>query len=83
MAGLRSYWVGLVLAGAAVLFAFDPLPPSVPVGEVRPVPAWATDPTPVRRPTLRPEYSVAGYEYQCSDCHRIIPSPRETLRPLT
>lgn len=83
MKGLSRYWVVLALVGAAVVFALDPLPPRIPLAEARRVGSWATDPTPVRQPTLRPEYVVGGYRYACSDCHRIIPSPRETLRVLT
>ena len=48
-----------------------------------PVPAWATDTTPVRQPRLRPEYTAGVFQYRCSDCHRIIPSPAETDRTLT
>jgi DNA-directed RNA polymerase subunit RPC12/RpoP len=59
------------------------LPFSSPASDALPVPAWATDPTPVRRPKLQPEYTVAVFTYRCSECHRIIPSPAETDRLLT
>jgi hypothetical protein len=55
----------------------DPTPPPTVV------PAWATDTTPVRRPTLKPEIKLAGYTYTCSDCHRLFESPLETTRSLT
>lgn len=79
----QKFWVPMVFAVAAVVVAFDPLPPRLPIPPALDVPRWATDPTPVRQPHLAPRYQVAGFEYQCMDCHRIIPSPSETLRPLT
>ena len=47
------------------------------------LPAGAADPTPVRQPTLRPQIQLAGFTYQCSDCHRLFESPAETTRSLT
>jgi len=83
MKGPLQFWVPLAfLAGAAVLVV-DPLPPRLPVAPPTAVPAWATDPAPVRQPKFRPTYQVAGYTYTCMDCHRIIPSPAETFRRLT
>jgi hypothetical protein len=76
-------WVPLVFAAAAVVLSLDPLPPTIPLTPAARVPAWATDPTPVRQPKLKPEYQTATYTYQCLECHRIIPSPQETLRQLT
>jgi hypothetical protein len=63
--------------------ALQPFPFTSPVSAARDVPAWATDTTPVRQPSLRAEYQVAVFTYRCSDCHRIIPSPVETNRTLT
>lgn len=83
MRGLLRLWMPLAfLACAAVLF-FDPIPFISPVVARVPAPAWATDSTPVRQPKLKPEYAAAGFTYQCMDCHRIIPSPPETMRALT
>jgi hypothetical protein len=67
----------------AALLAANPLPFTDPVPTAVPVPAWATDPTPIRQPKLRPEYVSGVYTYRCSDCHKIIPSPAETNRTLT
>jgi DNA-directed RNA polymerase subunit RPC12/RpoP len=80
---MQSWWVPLALAGPAAVLFLDPLPPANPVARAAPLPSWVTDPTPVRQPELRPDYTVAGYTYACSDCHRIIPSPSETHRVLT
>ena len=60
-----------------------PAPFVSPVAPAVPVPAWATDTTPVRQPKLAPKYVAAGYTYRCSDCHNLIPSPPETHRTLT
>ncbi len=79
----RSFWVPLALFAGAGVLALNPVPFQSPVPPRVPVPAWVTDPTPVRQPRLVPEYRVGVFTYQCSDCHRIIPSPQETLRTLT
>ncbi len=76
-------WVPAVLLAIAAVLVFDPVPFSSPVPAATEVPAWATDTTPVRRPTLEPRYAAAGFEYRCSDCHAILPSPVETDRVLT
>jgi len=78
-----AIWVPSVLLAWGAILALDPLPFQSPVPAGVPAPAWATDPTPVRQPKLRPEYRVAVYTYRCSECHRIIPSPEETQRTLT
>lgn len=80
---LRSFWVPLVLLCGALVLALNPAPFVSPVPPATPVPAWATNTLPVRQVTLAPRYVVAGFTYNCSDCHRIIPSPRETERRLT
>ena len=79
----RALWVPAVLFACAAILALEPLPLGLPVPPATPVPDWAIDPTPVERPRLRPEYRMAGFDYRCSDCHRIIPSPPETDRVLT
>lgn len=67
---IRAVAVPLVFAGlAVVLFAgpwrfHNPTPPPVPV------PNWAVNPEPVRKPKLAPYIEVAGRRYQCSDCHK-------------
>ena len=80
---VRAFWVPLLLFVFAALLARDPLPFTSPAAPVTPMAAWMTDTTPVRRPTLRPDYHVAVFTYQCSDCHSIIPSPRQAPRTLT
>lgn len=79
----RPYWVPAVLAAGALALLLNPLPYNSPVSVATPVAAWATDPTPVRQPKLVPQYVVAGFTYNCSDCHDVLPSPRETDRVLT
>lgn len=79
---LRQFWLPIAFGCTALLLAFDPLPFVSPVAARTPAPAWAIDTTPVRQPKPKPEYTAAGYIYQCMDCHRIIPSPSETLRKL-
>jgi hypothetical protein len=78
----RSFWVPWVLFAGAGVLALDPFPFESPVVVSAPVPPSVTDPTPVRQPKRVPQYRVASFTYQCSDCHRIIPSPTETLRTL-
>ena len=79
----RAFWVPAVLFAFGVILALDPLPFTNPAPATPPTPVWATDTTPVRTPKRRPQYEVAVYEYRCSDCHQIIPSPAETDRSLT
>ena len=76
-------WVPVVLFLFAGVLLLNPFPFNNPVSEATPVPSWATDVTPVRQPDLRPDYKVAAFNYRCSDCHKIIPSPKETNRTLT
>jgi hypothetical protein len=83
MKGLLTLWVPLTLLACAVVLVLDPVPFVNPVPAAVPVPDWATNTNPVRQPKLKPEYLAAGFTYLCSDCHRIIPSPKETQRRLT
>jgi hypothetical protein len=78
-----ALWVSVVLLLFAVTLLSGPFPFKSPVSAARTIPAWVTDPTPVRQPVLRPSYTVGVFTYRCSDCHRIIPSPPETFRTLT
>lgn len=78
----RIYWVPLMLLGSALLFALNPLPYRDVVVPHMPVDPAMIDTSPVRHPSFRPSYRVAGYTYNCSDCHRILPSPVETHRTL-
>lgn len=84
-----ALWVPVVLFACAGLLALNPVPFVSPIlatgdaGAPLQAPAWATDPTPVRQPKLRPEYVAGVFTYQCRDCHKIIPSPPETQRALT
>ncbi len=79
---LRAFWVPIVLLGSALVFALNPFPVRDVVSPAVDHEPWMTDPTPVRQPSEWPLYTVAGYEYRCSDCHRILPSPAETHRTL-
>jgi len=80
---IRAVAVPAVLVVVAALLGAGlwRVPEAVPAA--RPVPGWAIDPTPIRRPVLRPAYEVAGFSMRCSDCHDLFPSPVETDRPLT
>lgn len=78
----HSKWVSCVLFLTAGLLWLNPIPFHSPVPAANRVPAWATDITPVRQPTLAPVYPSGVYTYRCSDCHKILPSPAETTRKL-
>lgn len=80
---VRAIVVPLVLLALAAVLVADPWRFGDPVPPPTVVPAWAIDPTPVRRPKLKPEIQLAGFTYRCSDCHRLFTSPPETMRPLT
>jgi len=79
---VRVLWVPAVLLVLALILAFDPLPFLSPSTGAMPVSDWVTDTTPVRVPSLKPEYEVAVFRYECSDCHRILPPSAETYRTL-
>ncbi|HNQ24712.1 MAG TPA: hypothetical protein PKK06_16645 [Phycisphaerae bacterium] len=79
----RAFAVPLVLFVLALALWQGPWQFHSPVPEATVVPAWAIDPTPVRRPKLRPQIQLAGFSYTCSDCHRFFSSPPETIRSLT
>lgn len=83
MGQLRSLAVPTVLLLLAAAMAVDPWPYRPPYDEAAPVPAWAMDTTPVRSPTLQPRIQIAGYTYQCTECHNLFPSPPETERTLS
>jgi hypothetical protein len=77
-----GFWVAGIFLLAGVILLLNPVPYVDEIAEAGSIPDWATDPTPVRQPAGVPRYKVAGYTYRCSDCHRIIPSPAETVRKL-
>jgi len=79
---VRVLWVPAVLLVLALILALDPLPFVSPLPMATPVSAVATDMAPVRQPSLKPEYEVAVFQYECSDCHRILPPSSETYRTL-
>lgn len=79
----RAVIVPLILIVLAGALAANPWPFASPVAIPPATPAWATDPTPIRSPALKPELMLAGYTYRCSDCHKLFPSPAETTRTLT
>ncbi len=80
---IRAVLVPAALAVAAVLLGVGLWRAPEPVPAAQPVPGWVIDPTPIRRPVLKPQYQVAGFSMRCSDCHDLFPSPTETDRPLT
>lgn len=55
----------------------SPVPPATPVS------ADVTKQTPVRTPRLEPKIEIAGFTYNCADCHKLFNSPPETKRVLT
>jgi len=83
----RARWTNLWVSAALFAFAggLALAPPRFegPAPSPAAIPAWAVDPTPVRQPRLRPVYKVGVYTYRCSECHKIVSSPAETLRRLT
>lgn len=79
----RVYVVaGVLLALGAGLLA-GPWRFASPVPAAVAVPAWVTKQTLVRAPRLEPKIEIAGFTYDCSDCHRLFNSPPETTRVLT
>jgi hypothetical protein len=83
MGRVRAILVPLTLLALAGLLWAGPWSFVSPVRPPTDVPAWAVDTAPVRHPTLRPEITLAGFTYGCSDCHKLFPSPPETTRSLT
>jgi hypothetical protein len=75
--------VPAALLASTVVLAFNPFPFASVVSAPVPVPGWVIDPTPVRQPQLLPEYQAGVFTYRCSECHKIIDSPTETVRMLT
>ncbi len=71
----RLPWVPTVLAVSAVLLGIAP-PYQSPVVTPTPVPASATDATPVRQPNPLARHSVGRFMFACSECHRTEPKPR-------
>lgn len=76
-AGRTGLSVCIALLIFALILALNPLPFLSPVAEPTAVPAWATDPTPVRHPKLDPEYQAGVFTYRCSDCHKLFPPPAQ------
>lgn len=83
----QRHWCGPAVPAVFVIMAAilsaDVWPYSNPVLMPTTVPASATDSTPVRKISFRPEITLAGMTYRCSECHDLFPSPSETDRPLT
>jgi hypothetical protein len=79
----RAAFVPVTLLALTAVFLADPFRFHNPVAPQTVVPAWAVDVSTVRRPSLRPEITLEGYTYRCSECHNLFPSPPETDRPLT
>jgi len=83
MERLRPVLVPLVLFVVAGVLGSGLWQFESPLGPRRAAPPWASDPRTVYQPKLRPQITIAGYTYRCSDCHDLFPSPAETTRPLT
>lgn len=82
-ATVRAVLVPLTLLVLAASLWFGGAPFTSPVTPATRVPPSSVDPAPVRQPRLRPEIQLAGFQYRCSDCHKLFVSPAETDRPLT
>jgi len=70
-----AYWVATVLVAAALVLAVRPFRFASPVKPAVRVPAWVTDPTPVRPTSMRPAYRVGTFTFRCTECHRSLPAP--------
>lgn len=79
----RTYAIAGALLAAGVGLWSGPWSFTSPVPPALAVPAWATDQAPVRTPRLNSQIEIAGFTYDCSDCHRLFSSPPETTRSLT
>ncbi len=79
----RAVAVPLVLITLAAALWRGPWEFESPVTPAVRVPAWATNTVPIRTPKFAPQIELAGFHYQCNDCHRLFPSPMETDRRLT
>lgn len=80
----RVFWfIPVVFVLLAGLLLADPFRESIPLSPRVEVPDSATDVTPVRNPTIKPETVIARMTYRCSECHDLFPSPAETDRPLS
>lgn len=77
------WWLPLAFVSFAAVAMWLPRPVASLARQATVTSEWATDITPVRQPSRQPAYRVAVFQYRCSDCHRIIPSPYETDRTLT
>lgn len=80
---LCAVLVPVAFLGLALVLWLVPWPFKSPVMQAAAVPAWVVDPQPVRTPGLKPQIELAGFEYRCSDCHDLFPSPPQTVRTLT
>ena len=72
----------LVWGGLAGLFVVDPWPYRKPYAEAALVSRQMIDAATVRTPTLNPVVSIAGFSYQCAECHGLFPSRPESDRLL-
>ncbi|TWU41966.1 hypothetical protein Poly41_02620 [Novipirellula artificiosorum] len=79
----QPLWVAGVLLATAAFLVLGPLAFRSPVGEPAAVADWVTDTTPVRSPAMAPLFKTRVYTFKCSECHKVLPSPPETLRTLT
>jgi hypothetical protein len=68
------WWVPATLLVFALILAMDPLPFQSPVPAASSLPARFVDTTPVRQPSLQPDYQAGVFSYRCNDCHKIIPA---------
>lgn len=80
---LRPELLPLTFLIVAIVLFLDPWSFSSPVSTATKVEDWVVDTATVRNPSRRPEIRIGAYTYECSDCHRLIESPGETVRTLT
>jgi len=80
---VRAILVPLALFATAALLWADLWKYESPLTQPETTPAWVTDTRTVYHPKLEPKITLAGYTYNCSDCHKLFRSPPETTRSLT
>lgn len=80
---LRMILIAACFVGLALCLRADPLPFENPLSDVSVTPKWSIDPSAVQHPKLKPVIEIAGFTYNCSDCHKLFSSPAVTDRKLT
>ncbi len=80
---LRLAIIALCFVALAVCLSANPLPFESPIDDATVTPKWVIDTSPLQHPKMKPVIEVAGFSYNCSDCHKLFRSPPVTDRKLT